>query len=53
VDDLNNVVNKLTETPAGAILVMLAVFLARIYLDRWAVKEETKKKKKKGHTHNG
>lgn len=46
MDDLQTLIDRLAQSPAGAILVFLAVFLARVYLDRRHRRKPTKKKPK-------
>lgn len=53
VEELDKAISDLTATPGGALLVFLAVFLARVYLDRWDRRRSAKKKKKKEAAHNG
>jgi len=53
VEELDQWLRDLTNTPAGALLVFLAVFLARVYLDRWDARRRARKPKKKESAPNG
>lgn len=53
MDDLNSAIDRIAQSPAGALLVFLAVFLARVYLDRLHRRTRAKKgpkTKDKQHT---